>query len=81
MSIIAWIVAVLVVCCFTHPRVIKALINHERKLLLKLTPEGKALKEKALAVPAAMGACIQMPREELLLRELLNKALFSMERS
>ena len=56
--------------------------NNERKLLLKLTPEGEALKEKALAVPAAMGACIQMPREELLqLRELLNKALLSMERS
>ena len=56
--------------------------SNERKLLLKLTPEGEALKEKALGVPAAMGACLQMPREELLLlRELLNKALVSMERN
>ena len=56
--------------------------SNERKLLLKLTPDGEALEQKALAVPAAMGACIQMPREELLLlRELLNKALLSMERS
>ena len=54
--------------------------DNERKLLLKLTPGGEALKQKALAVPSAMGACIQMPREELLLlRELLNKALRSME--
>ncbi len=54
--------------------------HNERKLLLKLTPEGEALKEKALAVPSAMKACIPMPKEEyLLLRELLNKALESME--
>ena len=54
--------------------------NNERKLFLKLTLEGEALKQKALAVPAAMMGCIQMPKEELLLlRELLNKALRSME--
>jgi len=56
--------------------------NNERKLLLKLTPDGEALKQKALAVPCAMKDCIQMSKEELLLlRELLNKALLSMERS
>ncbi len=56
--------------------------NNERKLLLKLTPDGEALRQKALAVPSAMKTCIRMPKEELLLlRELLNKALLSMERS
>lgn len=54
--------------------------SNERKLFLKLTPDGEALKQKALAVPCAMRDCIQMPAEELLLlRELLNKALRSME--
>ena len=54
--------------------------SDERTLFLKLTPEGEALKEKALAVPSAMSGCIQLPAEELLqLRELLNKALQSME--
>ena len=54
--------------------------SNERKLLLKLTKDGEALKQKALAVPSAMRACIPMPKEELLLlRELLNKALQSME--
>ena len=55
--------------------------NNERKLLLKLTPDGVALKQKAYAVPIAMKGCIQMPKEELLLlKELLEKALRSMER-
>ena len=54
--------------------------SNERKLFLKLTPDGEALKQKALAVPCAMRDCIQIPTEELLLmRELLNKALRSME--
>ena len=54
--------------------------NNERKLFLNLTPDGEALKQKALSVPSAMMGCIQMPKEELLLlRELLNKALRSME--
>ena len=54
--------------------------NNERKLLLRLTPDGEKLKQKAQSVPAAMKACIQLPKEELLqLRELLNKALRSME--
>lgn len=54
--------------------------NNERKLFLELTPEGEALKQKALAVPRAMQDCIRMPKEELLLlRDLLNKALHGME--
>jgi DNA-binding MarR family transcriptional regulator len=54
--------------------------SDERTLFLKLTPEGEALKQKALAVPPAMNGCIQLPKEELLqLRSLLNKALLSME--
>ena len=54
--------------------------NNERTLLLKLTPDGEALKQKATAVPCAMQDCIQMPKEDLLqLRELLNRALRSME--
>ena len=54
--------------------------SNERKLFLKLTPDGEALKQKALSVPSAMRECLQMPKEELvLLRELLNKALCSME--
>ena len=54
--------------------------SNERKLFLKLTPGGEALKQKALAVPCAMRDCIRMSTEELLLlRELLNKALHSME--
>ena len=53
--------------------------SNERKLFLKLTPDGEALKQKARSVPAAMRGCIQMPQEELLqLRRLLNKALHSM---
>ena len=54
--------------------------SNERKLFLKLTPDGEALKQKALAVPCAVRNRIRMPTEELLLlRELLNKALYSME--
>ena len=54
--------------------------SNERKLFLSLTPAGEALREKALSVPAAMKGCIRLATEELLqLRELLNKALRSME--
>ena len=41
--------------------------SNERKLFLKLTPDGEALKQKALAVPCAIRDRIQMPTEELLL--------------
>ena len=54
--------------------------NNERKQFLNLTSDGEALKQKALEVPYAMRDCIQMSTEELLLlRELLNKALYNME--
>ena len=55
--------------------------DNERKLFLTLTPEGAALKQRARSVPAAMRGCIRLPQEELLLlRQLLTKALQSMER-
>ena len=54
--------------------------NNERKLLLSLTDEGQALREKALAVPAAMQGCISLEPEELLqLKNLLDKALSRMD--
>ena len=54
--------------------------SNERKLFLNLTSDGEMLKQKALEVPFAMRDCIQLSTEELqLLRELLNKALHSME--
>ena len=54
--------------------------SNERKLFLKITPDGEALKQKALAIPCAIKDCIRMPTEELLLlRELLYKTLHSME--
>jgi DNA-binding MarR family transcriptional regulator len=54
--------------------------SNERKLFLKLTPDGEALRQKALPVPDAMRRCLRMPDDELLLmKELLNKALHSME--
>ena len=54
--------------------------NNERKLFLKLTTDGKALKQKALAVPSVMRGCIRMQEDEIrILRELLNRALHSME--
>ena len=50
--------------------------DNERKLLLRLTAEGRKLKEAAKKVPAAMKNCIPLEEEELLrLRELLKKAM------
>ena len=54
--------------------------DDERRLLVQLTQKGEALRRKALGVPEAMKGCLRMPQEELeQLRELLNKALCSME--
>ena len=54
--------------------------DNERKLLLSLTEEGEALKEKAVQVPRAMEGCIDLPPEELLqLKGLLDRALIRME--
>ena len=50
--------------------------ENERKLYVTLTEEGEALKEKALAVPYAMGGCIDLSKEDLLqLKALLDKML------
>ena len=47
-----------------------------RNLLLALTPEGEALKDRALAVPAQMGACFALePEEALALYRLTQKVL------
>ena len=52
---------------------------NERKLYLALTDEGEALKEKALAVPAAMQGCLALSPEEMLqLKVLLDKAVDAM---
>jgi len=53
--------------------------SNERKLFLSLTERGGALREKALAVPAAMQGCFDLePEEVLLLKKLLDKALTRM---
>ena len=56
--------------------------NDERRLVVSLTPQGEALKDRALAVPPAMRGCIDLPPEELLeLKRLLDKALAGMNRA
>lgn len=56
--------------------------SDERRLVVSLTPQGEALKDRALAVPPAMRGCIDLPREELLeLKRLLEKALAGMNRA
>ncbi|MCR4798746.1 MAG: MarR family transcriptional regulator [Lachnospiraceae bacterium] len=48
----------------------------ERNLLIKITPEGEALKERAVAVPAQMGKCFDLdPKEAKLLYDLMYKLL------
>ena len=56
--------------------------SDERRLVVSLTPQGEALKDRALAVPPAMRGCIDLPPEELLeLKRLLDKALAGMNRA
>ena len=51
----------------------------ERAVEICITPEGKALQDKALSVPAAMGSCIQLSEEEAtFLYQILYKILGSM---
>ena len=53
--------------------------SNENKLILSLTAEGEALKEKAKRVPAAMQGCIPLSDDELfMLRDMLNRALARM---
>lgn len=53
--------------------------DNERKLLLSLTEEGEALKDKARNIPHVMQGCIPLPEGDLImLRDLLNRALQGM---
>ena len=48
----------------------------ERNLNVTLTPEGAALREKALDIPARLGACISLsPEDAVALHDLLHKLL------
>ena len=52
----------------------------ERVLLVSITDEGKALRDKATAVPTQVGACIHLTQEEVMtLHRLLYKLLAEME--
>lgn len=54
--------------------------NHRTKLIIALTDEGKALREKALEVPAQMNGCLPLEIDELkTLKILLDKAMSRME--
>lgn len=50
----------------------------ERNLIIRITPEGEALKERAITVPKKMGACMDLSEDEVkqlyhLLYKLLGK--------
>jgi DNA-binding MarR family transcriptional regulator len=48
----------------------------ERSVIVSITPEGRALQDRALEVPYKMGQCVQMDLEEdLTLKSLLHKLL------
>lgn len=58
----------------------RRLETNERKLLILLTKEGEALKEKAVSVPDEMQGCIPLSQAELQhLKALLEKALANMK--
>ncbi|MBR4618233.1 MAG: MarR family transcriptional regulator [Bacilli bacterium] len=53
----------------------------ERNLVIKITPEGENLKDKALNVPEKIGQCINLTEEEAkTLYLLINKILFNIEK-
>lgn len=53
--------------------------SNERKLLVTLTEQGEALRERAKTIPSAMQGCIPLPEDDLLtLKELLCRALADM---
>lgn len=57
----------------------RRLASNERKLLISLTENGAALRERAVAVPGEMQGCVPLPEEELvILQKLLYKALSKM---
>jgi DNA-binding MarR family transcriptional regulator len=48
----------------------------ERNLIVTLTPSGKALKDKAVDIPAKMGGCLSIsPEDAKELHNILNKIL------
>ena len=47
--------------------------DDERNLIITITPEGEKLREKALSVPASMGECVKISKEEA---ECLYKILY-----
>ncbi len=54
--------------------------HDERRLLISLSEQGSALKERAVEVPREMMGCIDLPAEELAqLKYLLDRALAKME--
>ena len=54
--------------------------NNERRLSIKLTDAGEALKEKAAKVPAQIATCIDLPDDEMMqMKLLLEKTLNKME--
>ncbi len=54
-------------------------VEDERVVLIGLTPEGEALKEKAASIPFQVGKCIRLSPEEIKeLHGLLYKVLESM---
>ena len=58
----------------------RRLETNERRLLILLTKEGEALKEKAVSVPDEMQGCIPLSQAELQqLKALLEKALANMK--
>lgn len=52
----------------------------ERVLIVEITEEGRRLRDRALAVPAQLGACVRLQPEEVrALYELLNRLLGSLQ--
>ncbi|MBQ9300446.1 MAG: MarR family transcriptional regulator [Clostridia bacterium] len=52
----------------------------ERVLIVEITPEGYALREKVVDIPLQVGACIRLePQEAVQLYQLLYKVLDGME--
>jgi DNA-binding MarR family transcriptional regulator len=48
----------------------------ERNLVVTITEEGEALKDKAISVPASIGSCVKLePEEAALLYKLLYKII------
>lgn len=52
----------------------------ERVLIVTLTPQGEALREKAVKIPETIGACVDLePEEATLLYQILYKILGRLE--